>query len=132
MSDRPASATDAELAILDLLWDHGGRAAREITERLYPRETPADVATVQKLLKRLEDKKLVRRDRSERTHRFSASIPRTQFAAAKLAQMAEKLSGRSLTPLLVHLVESPRLIRQELDELRALVNGARGKRGGRG
>ena len=121
MAKHAAHVTEAEFAVLDVLWDDGPRTAREITERLYPRGTPADVATVQKLLHRLEEKYFVLRDRTERVHRFSAAIPRKQFAGQQLSQLAEKLSGGSLTPLLVHLVESNRLSRRELDELRALL-----------
>jgi BlaI family transcriptional regulator, penicillinase repressor len=121
MEKRPTHVTEAEFAVLGVLWDEGERSAREITERLYPPCTPADIATVQKLVQRLEEKGLVRRDRSQRVHRFSATIPRTQFAGQQLSQLAEKLSGGSLTPLLVHLVENMRLSRRELDELRALL-----------
>ncbi len=113
--------TDAEFAVLTAVWDEPDRRARELTELLYPACTLADVATVQKLVQRLEKKGLVRRDRSERVHRFSAALPRTQFAGQQLSQLAEKLSGGSLTPLLVHLVENNRLNRRELDELRALL-----------
>jgi predicted transcriptional regulator len=127
MAKRPAHVTEAELAVLDFLWDEGDRSARQITEKLYPRGTPADVATVQKLLTRLEDKRFVRRDRKERVHRFSATIPRTQFAGQQLSDLAKRLSGGSLTPLLVHLVESNRLKQSELDELRALIED-RGRR----
>jgi BlaI family penicillinase repressor len=121
MTKRAAHVTEAELAVLEVLWDRGPATAREITERLYPRGKPADVATVQKLLQRLEKKKFVSRDRSERVHRFSAAIPRQEFAGQQLSGLAEKLSGGSLTPLLVHLVEHNRLSRRELDELRALL-----------
>ncbi|HET6327983.1 MAG TPA: BlaI/MecI/CopY family transcriptional regulator [Planctomycetaceae bacterium] len=126
---RPAHhVTEAEFAVLTALWEEGDRSARELTERLYPSCTPADVATVQKLLQRLENKDLVLRNRSERVHRFSAAIPRKQFAGEQLSQMAEKLSGGSLTPLLVHLVESNRLSRRELDELRALLQSRKKSR----
>jgi BlaI family transcriptional regulator, penicillinase repressor len=121
MAKRTRHVTEAELAVLGVLWDRGPASAREITGRLYPRGEPADVATVQKLLTRLEKKKFVARDRSERVHRFSASHSREAFAGEQLSGLAEKLSGGSLTPLLVHLVESHRLSRQDLDELRALL-----------
>jgi predicted transcriptional regulator len=117
--------TEAEFAVLSALWNEADRTARELTERLYPACTPADVATVQKLVQRLENKGLVLRDRSQRVHRFSAAIPRKEFAAQQLSQMAEKLSGGSLTPLLVHLVENNRLSRRELDELRTLLQAHR-------
>jgi predicted transcriptional regulator len=120
MAKAAPHVTEAEFAVLTALWDADGQSARDLTERLYPRCTAADVATVQKLVQRLEKKGLVLRDRSERIHRFSAAIPRKEFAGRQLSQMAEKLSGGSLTPLLVHLVENNRLSRRELDELRAL------------
>ena len=121
MENKASHATEAELAILGILWDEGQSTARGITERLYPPCSPADIATVQKLLQRLEEKGLVCRDRSERVHRFSAAMSREQFAGEQLTQLAEKLSGGSLTPLLVHVVESNRLSRRELDELRELL-----------
>jgi len=120
---RPKShVTEAELAVLDVLWERGPTNAREITEQLYPRGEPADVATVQKLLQRLEEKKVVARDRSERVHRFSAVMTREKFAGEQLSGLADKLSGGSLTPLLVHLVESKRLGKRELDELRTMLD----------
>jgi BlaI family transcriptional regulator, penicillinase repressor len=121
MAKRAAHVTEAELTVLEVLWDRGPTSAREITERLYPRGKPADVATVQKLLQRLEKKNFVSRDRSERVHWFSAAVPRDEFAGQQLSGLAEKLSGGSLTPLFVHLVESNRLSRRELDELRTLL-----------
>jgi BlaI family transcriptional regulator, penicillinase repressor len=121
MEYKASHATEAELAILGILWDDGQATARGITERLYPPCSPADIATVQKLLQRLEEKGLVRRDRSERVHRFSAAMSREQFAGEQLTQLAEKLSGGSLTPLLVHVVENNRLSRRELDEFRELL-----------
>jgi BlaI family penicillinase repressor len=127
MAKRKAQVTEAELAVLDVLWERGPASAREITERLYPRGEPADVATVQKLLQRLEDKKFVARDRSERVHRFSAVLSREEFAGEQLTGLADKLSGGSLTPLLVHLVESKRLGKRELDELRAMLDNHKRK-----
>ncbi len=127
MARKPARVADAELAILDVLWGAGVRTARELTEQLYPRCGPADVATVQKLLVRLEEKGFVERDRSERVHQFRAAVPRAQFAAEQLSQLAEKLSGGSLTPLILHLVESRRLGRRELDEIRAFLQRESGR-----
>ena len=55
-------------------------------------------------------------------HRFSAVLSREEFAGEQLSGLADKLSGGSLTPLLVHLVESKRLGKRELDELRAMLD----------
>lgn len=101
-----AHVTDAELAILKLLWVHENLTVRQMTDQLYPSGTNSDIATVQKLIQRLEKKKLVQRDRSAHAHTFSAAISQNEYAGEQLAAMADKLSDGSMTPLLIHLMES--------------------------
>src|SRR5262249_10192887 len=56
MARTPPDVTDAELAVLQVLWDRGPATIRELTPLLYPDVTDASYATVQKLLERLEAK----------------------------------------------------------------------------
>lgn len=120
--------SDAELAILQLLWDRGRLTTRQIAERLYPKQTGSDLATVQKLVQRLEQKGLVARDRSSFVHTIVAVIHRDEFAARRLAEAARKLAHGSLKPLLAHLVETDQLSDEELDDIRKLINRHRKKR----
>ncbi|MBV8312119.1 MAG: BlaI/MecI/CopY family transcriptional regulator, partial [Planctomycetaceae bacterium] len=61
---RPArDITEAELAVLRILWDRGMATIRQLTDVLYPGGGAAQYATVQKLLDRMEAKEFVRRDR---------------------------------------------------------------------
>lgn len=124
MSQLPPAVTEAELAVLELLWTESPRTARQLTERLYPAGTPSGVATVQKLIQRLEAKGLVARDRSERTHAFVATVTREEYAGGRLAELADRLSDGSLAPLLMHLVSSRRLSGPELAELRKTLDDA--------
>src|SRR5437879_5075616 len=96
-------ATDAELAVLQVLWDRGASTVRQLTEVIYPHGGTAHYGTVQKLLERLESKGFVSRDRGCWPHVFSAAIEREAFIGLRLRAMAEKLCGGSLTPLLTHL-----------------------------
>jgi predicted transcriptional regulator len=114
--------TDAELAILRLLWDAGTLSARVIREELYPAGTPSDHATVQKLLARLEEKGFVRRDRSSFAHAFTARVSRERLAGAELESLAEKLSDGSLVPFITHLAKRTKLSEDERRELRALLD----------
>ena len=98
MSKKRTAVTDAELAVLQLLWTTDSMTVRELTERLYPPADSSGVATVQKLLQRLEAKRLILRDRSNYAHTFSAAVPRNEFAGEQLAEMAQKLSEGSLAP----------------------------------
>jgi BlaI family transcriptional regulator, penicillinase repressor len=112
---------EAELAVLEFLWDHGETTTRDITDALYPRGAASDVATVQKLLHRLEAKGYVRRDRSPFAHRVQAAVSRTDFAGQQLQAVAERLSGGSLVPLLVNLVEQHALSAAEREKIRRLL-----------
>src|SRR5437868_12123913 len=96
--------TDAELAVLQALWDRDAATIRQLTDVLYPEGTAAHYATVQKLLERLEAKACVVRDRTPWPHVFAPAVTRDALIGLRLRTMAEKLCGGSLTPLLTHLV----------------------------
>jgi BlaI family transcriptional regulator, penicillinase repressor len=115
-------ATDAELAILKLLWDNEPLSAREIREQLYPRGTQSDHATVQKLLQRLEQKKLVVRDRRSFAHSFRATVTREELAGAQLEALASKLTDGSLVPFILHAVSARPLSAEERGEIRRLLD----------
>ncbi len=127
MSREPVSVTDAELAILEVLW-HAGRATiTELTAALYDERTPARYGTVQKLLERLESKKCVRRDRKSFAHQFEANIQREELIGHRLQEVAEKLCEGSLTPLLLHLVGATKLSAQDRTRLLKLIDEAQGR-----
>jgi predicted transcriptional regulator len=117
----PPEVSNAELRVLQSLWDHGPSTIRQLTERLYPAVTAAHYATVQKLLERLEKDRYVRRDRSDTPHVFRPAVTRDAYLAGQLRVMAEKLCGGSLTPLLTHLIKTESLSAKERSELRRLL-----------
>src|SRR5215469_641806 len=135
MARTPQDVTDAELAVLQVLWDGGPATIRQLTDILYPGGGAAQYGTVQKLLDRLESKDCVRRDRASTAHTFSAAIAREELIGRRLQDMAEKLCGGSLTPLLTHLVRARRLSARERQELRDLIDeldeGGEGKKDAR-
>jgi predicted transcriptional regulator len=122
-------ATDAELAILKLLWESESLSARDIREQLYPDGTPSDHATVQKLLQRLEQKKLVARDRKSFAHSFRAIVTREELAGEQLEALASKLTDGSLVPFILHAVSSKPLTAQEREEIRRLLDRGKHSKG---
>jgi predicted transcriptional regulator len=122
MSRPSQDVTDAELAILQHLWDHGAATVRQLTEGLYATYSASQHATVQKLLERLEAKGCVTRDRSPWPHLFVAAIAREELIGRKLQQTADKLCDGSIQPLLTHLVKAARLSPDERQSLRALLD----------
>lgn len=114
--------TDAELAVLDVLWTRGPATIRRITDALYPAGRAAHYATVQKLLERLEAKRCVARDRSGFAHVFSAAVERDDVIAERLKAVADRLCEGSLTPLLLQLASATRLSAEERAALRKLID----------
>lgn len=111
--------TDAELDILQLLWQRGAMSVRQLADVLYPGGKPAQYATVQTLLSRLEAKDCVVSDKAQRPHQYRASVEREGLIGWRLRQTAEKLCGGSLTPLLLHLLQADDYDDSERNELRA-------------
>src|SRR5215468_184846 len=122
MSQRNPDVTEAELAVLQTLWDAGPATIRQLVERVYQQGGTSVYATVQKLLDRLEAKGCVGRDRGGPVHVFRAAIDRDELIGRRLRAVADSLCGGSLSPLLTHLVEGKGLSPRERRELRALID----------
>jgi BlaI family penicillinase repressor len=121
MNQRNQDVTEAELALLQVLWDDGPATIRQLVERVYKQTGTSVYATVQKLLDRLEAKGCVERERGGPVHIFRAAINRDELIGRRLRAVADSLCGGSLSPLLTHLVEGRGLSDQERRELRSLI-----------
>jgi predicted transcriptional regulator len=114
---KPAPIANAEMAVMNLLWESDRLTARKIREKLYPDAGKAQHGTVQRLLQRLEDKGYVERDRSLPVHFFSAALSRQTYAGMQLESLAETLTAGSFAPLITHLVEQKKISREEIDRI---------------
>lgn len=122
MPRKAKDITDAELAVLEQLWERSQATVRELAESLYGSSVPSDLATVQKLLGRLEKKECVARNRTVWPHQFRAAIRREDLIQRRLQSTADQLCGGSLAPLLTHLVRKEKLGREERQHLRKLLD----------
>jgi predicted transcriptional regulator len=113
--------TEAELAVLQVLWDQGAATRRQIADVLYPGGSPAHYTTVQKLLERLQTKRLVTRRQQGGVWVFGAAIDREELISRRLRSVADQLCGGSLTPLLMNLVRAQPLSPRQLQELQDLI-----------
>jgi predicted transcriptional regulator len=113
--------TDAELAVLKILWQHGPLTAKAITSAIYPDGAESEFASVHSFLQRLERKGLVDRDRSAFVHSFSAAVSQADIAEQELETLAARLGEKSIAPLIMQLVEQKRLSEKEVAEIRKLL-----------
>ena len=122
MPRTPQDVTDAELAVLQVLWDLGSATVRELAARLYSESSLSLNATVQKLLERLEGKKCVKRNRKAWPHQFSAVVKREALIVRQLQSTADRLCDGELQPLITTLVKARGLSAEERKSLRGLLD----------
>ena len=115
--------TEGELSILEVIWGRGTATSREIAAAIYEKVTDSKMASVQKLVERLEAKGCVGRDRGERAHRFRALVSREDFLRDRLQGLADRLCDGALAPLVTTLLRSKEGIsRANGAELRRLID----------
>jgi predicted transcriptional regulator len=122
MGRAPREITETELSLLNELWQRPSATVQELTEILYGNTELALIATVRKLLDRLEAKDAVARDRSQWPHRYSAIVQREDLAGNRLQAAADELFDGDLAPLLTHLVRSQKLTAKDRENLRKVLD----------
>jgi predicted transcriptional regulator len=120
--------TDAELAILRVLWDRGPSTVRQVFEVLST-EKDLGYTTVLKMLQIMNEKGLVQRDVTDRVHTFGTTQTQTQTQRNMLDDLLDKAFGGSSTSLVMQALATRKASRQELAEIRKLLDQAEGRQG---
>ena len=113
--------TDAELAILSVLWDRGSSTVREVHDALHASQG-SGYTTVLKLLQIMTDKGLVVRDESQRAHVYSPRASEQRTQRQLLGDLAERAFGGSSAKLVLQALSDRRATHQELRDIRALLD----------
>jgi predicted transcriptional regulator len=117
--------TDAELAILRVLWDRGPSTVRQVFEVLAA-ERELGYTTALKMLQIMDEKGLVRRDASDRVHVFAAAQTQSQTQRTLLDDLLDKAFGGSSMNLVMQALASRKASQAELAEIRKLLDQAEG------
>jgi BlaI family transcriptional regulator, penicillinase repressor len=126
MSKTPAAPrpTDAELAILRVLWERGPSTVRQVHEVLS-RERPGAYTTSLKLLQIMTEKGLVRRDETDRTHVYHPRLSEEQTQRQLVRDLLERAFGGSSSKLVMQALNAKRATPEELGEIRKLIEARR-------
>ena len=121
MARRPPRPTDAELAILQVLWQHGPSTVRHVHERLSgTRET--GYTTTLNLMQIMADKGLVTRDESARTHVYQARRSREETQRQLVSDLLDRAFGGSAAALVMQALSAQPASAEELREIRRLLD----------
>ena len=129
MSSTPSSPrpTDAELAILRILWARGPSTVRQVYEVLG-RERPTAYTTALKLLQIMTEKGLVDRDERDRTHIYRAHSSEEQTQRQLVRDLVDRAFGGSATKLVLQALASKHASPDELTQIRQILDSAKAER----
>lgn len=113
--------TDAELAILVVLWARGPSTVREVHEALLAERKTAYTTTL-KIMQTMHDKGLLRRNDSQRSHVYRAAVAQRNVERSLVSDLVHKAFSGSAARLVQRALSSRKTSKKELDEIRALLD----------
>jgi predicted transcriptional regulator len=122
MADKPTPRpTDAELAILSVLWERGPCTVREVHDTLSATHD-SGYTTVLKLMQIMTDKGLVTRDESQRAHVYSPREGEQKTQRQLITNLIDRAFGGSPAKLVMQALSASRASAEELVAIRQLLD----------
>ncbi|MFQ6040870.1 MAG: BlaI/MecI/CopY family transcriptional regulator [Candidatus Poribacteria bacterium] len=113
--------TNAELAILRVLWQRGASTVRQVQEVLN-RARPTNYTTVLKLMQIMTEKGLVRRDESQRAHIYQPVFAAEETQRRLVSDLIERAFGGSTANLVMQALSAKKTSDEELAQIRQLLD----------
>lgn len=122
-SFQPPRPTDAELAILRVLWARGPSTVREVFDVLNTtRDEPFAYTTVLRFLQIMTEKQLVVREDGDRTHVFAPKVSAERTQRQMVGDLMDRVFGGSVRDLVLQALGARKVSAAELGEIRKLLN----------
>jgi predicted transcriptional regulator len=113
--------TESELEILQVLWIKGLATVREVHEELAKTKDVGYTTTL-KLMQIMNEKGLVKRDDSMRTHVYQAAVNKEKTQKHLLTKMIDSLFGGSTTQLVIQALGEHKASPEEIQKIQELLN----------
>lgn len=113
--------TDAELAILRVLWDLGSATVRQVNERLDA-ERKTGYTTTLKLMQIMLEKGLLKRDDSGHAHIYQSAVTRGKTQRQIVGEILEQVFDGSAQQLVMQALSAKKSSPAELAEIRKLLD----------
>lgn len=125
MPREESGISPAELEVMRVLWAAG--KPLNITQiRSALAYTGWEASTVKTLVTRLVKKRELIQTRRE-VYYYEPAVTREEYGSGEARRLAEKVYGGGLTKLVASFVEGGEFTDSEIDELREILNRARGE-----
>src|SRR6516165_5439336 len=113
--------TSSELEILQILWERGPSTVREVHEALHEKR-PIGYTSVLKLMQIMTAKGTVRRNEEQRAHVYEAVQPEEKTKRDLALDVLQRVFDGSASQLIMHALADRKASKEEVDELRRLLN----------
>lgn len=121
MASKQIKPTESELEILQILWERGLATVREVHEELAKTKDVGYTTTL-KLMQIMNDKGLVKRDESMRTHVYQPAVNKEKTQRHLLGKMIDSLFGGSSTELVLQALGDHKASPEEIEQIQLLLN----------
>ena len=114
--------TKAELAVLQVLWQHGPSTVRFVHDALNEGREAAQYTTTLKLMQLMTEKGMLSRDESSMKHIYTASMEEGGTKGQLLNRFIDTLYQGSVSDMMVALLGNEKTSEKDLLQLRELLN----------
>lgn len=111
---------DAELEVMQAVWECEPPASRNDVEQVLHRSHPMAMTTLLTMLTRLADKGFLRIEKLGRSNGYTPLVSKQDYLAAQSRRFVDKLCGGSISAFAAALCGSG-LSKEELAQLRELL-----------
>jgi len=118
--------TEVELQMLRVLWQLGPSPVREIHARLHA-DKGTNYSTTVKMLSVMLEKGLVKRDENASPHVYRPAMSREAAGKRMVRDLIDKVYDGAAMSLVQHALTAAKASREELDEVRRLLDEMEGK-----
>ena len=128
LSSKP---TEAELEILQVLWNHGPTTVREVHDYLINQRSGSrniGYTTTLKNMQNMVQKKLLLRDNSQRSHVYAAAIRQADTQRVLLDRFLDTAFGGSASQLVMQALGHQKTSPEELQQIKALIDQLENKK----
>ncbi len=122
MTNYPVKPTEAELEILQVLWQRGPCSVRQVHEALAADGRKAGYTTTLKLMQIMADKGLVRRNTAARSHIYEAAVPEQEVQQQLLQRVMDTAFRGSAMSLVMQALGQHRADPAELAQIKDLIS----------
>jgi predicted transcriptional regulator len=117
----PPKPTDAELAVLRVLWQRGPSTVREVWEQLSATQQTG-YTTVLKTLQIMLAKSLVERDEADRSHVYRPAVGQEQTQRQLVSYLLERVFAGSAGKLVMQALSVKKASSADLAEIRKMLD----------